>query len=62
MRLNPPCFVWNRTREEWDYLAEVIDTIIDREPSGHHHLTNDSSHAAIVVVSKGEYPDELLER
>lgn len=54
-----PCFEWCRTSEGWDYLAKLMDGLT-RVDAGHQYLTNYPSEDAIVVVSKGEYDDDVL--
>lgn len=53
-------FTWGRTSEGWDYLAELIDPIVNDRSPGHQYLTSYPSEDAIVVLSKGEYGDEVL--
>ena len=53
-------FHWSRTCEGWDYLAELIDGLIKSPGAGHQYLTRYPDEDAIVVVSKGEYTDEIL--
>ena len=53
-------FVWSRTNEGWEYLAELLDGLIQSQNSGHQYLTRFPDEDAIVVVSKGEYGDEVL--
>lgn len=54
-------FEWTRSAEGWDYLAELMDGLIRSKTAGHQYLTNYPKDDAIVVVSKGEYSDELLQ-
>jgi len=54
-----PCFEWCRTSEGWDYLAKLMDGLT-RVDAGHQYLTSYPSEDAIVVVSKGEYDDDIL--
>ncbi|RCS44651.1 hypothetical protein DTL42_17160 [Bremerella cremea] len=65
LRRNPEhsnSFIWTRTGEGWDYLAELIDSSVRAVTPGHQYLTSYPSEDAIVVVSKGEYGDEVLDR
>jgi hypothetical protein len=55
-----PRFEWIRTSEGWDYFAELINGLIASPSPGHQYLTAFPSEDAIVVVSKGEYGDEVL--
>lgn len=60
---NEQCsFIWTRTKEGWDYLAKLIAGMISAKHSGHQYLTNFPDDDAIVVVSKGEYGDEVIQR
>ena len=56
-----PVFVWHRTAEGWDYLARLIDPLAEGLGAGHQYLTSYPSEDAIVVVSKGEYGDEVFQ-
>lgn len=56
-----PEFEWRRTAEGWDYLAQLIDALVTRADPGHQYLTSYPSEDAIVVVSKGEYDDSVLQ-
>lgn len=53
-------FVWSRTNEGWEYLAELLDGLIQSQTAGHQYLTRFPDEDAIVVVSKGEYADDVL--
>jgi hypothetical protein len=53
-------FEWRRTSEGWDYLARLIAPLVASESPGHQYLTNYPGEDAIVVVSKGEYGDDVL--
>ena len=57
-----PVFKWQRSAEGWDYLAELIHVLATGTNGGHQYLTSYPSEDAIVVVSKGEYGDEVLEK
>ena len=56
-----PQFEWVQSAEEWSYLADLIDSLVRGGP-GHHYLTHYPDQDAIIVVSKGEYSDEVLSR
>ena len=58
---NTAHFEWTRSAEGWDYLAELIGGLIQSKTGGHQYLTNYPKDDAIVVVSKGEYSDDLLQ-
>jgi hypothetical protein len=53
-------YEWERTSEGWDYLAELIGDIVQSSSPCHQYLTAYPKEAAIIVVSKGEYGDEVL--
>jgi hypothetical protein len=53
-------FQWACTNERWEYLAELIDGLIESTVPGHLYLTHFPDEDAIVVVSKGEYSDSVL--
>jgi hypothetical protein len=53
-------FEWKRTAEGWDYLAKLIDSLVTDLTPGHLYLTRYPEEDAIVVVSRGEYTDEVL--
>jgi hypothetical protein len=55
-------FEWRRTAEGWDYLAELINTLVVRDRPGHQYLSSYPSEDAIIVLSKGEYQDDVLTR
>jgi len=54
-------YQWSRTCEEWDDLAELIDGLVKTTQAGHQYMTRYPDEDAIVVVSKGEYIDDVLE-
>lgn len=58
----PFCFDWTRSADGWDYLAELIDGLVQSKTAGHQYLTRYPGEDAIVVVSKGEYSDDVLAR
>jgi hypothetical protein len=55
-------FEWQRTTEGWDYLAELIDDLVRSSTPGHQYLSAYPKEDAIVVVSKGEYGDDVLQQ
>jgi hypothetical protein len=57
---SPIQFEWTRSAEGWDYLAELIDGLVQSNAVGHQYLTRYPGEDAIVVVSKGEYSDGVL--
>jgi len=55
-----PVFRWVRTCEHWDDLAELIDSSVKAVTPGHQYLNDCPTDDAIVVVSKGEYGDDVI--
>lgn len=55
-------YVWQKTAEGWDYLAELIEPLVCGSRSGHQYLSSYPSENAIIVLSRGEYGDEVLHR
>ena len=53
-------FVWRLRNKGWKYLGELIDGLIESKVAGHQYLTHFPDDDAIVVVSKGEYADNVL--
>jgi hypothetical protein len=58
--MEPPSFCWRRTAEGWDYLAKLIEPMSRGGGPCHQYLTSYPSEDVIVVVSKGEYSDDVL--
>ena len=56
-----PNFGWSRTAEGWDYFAQLVGSLVSATKAGHQYLTSYPSEDAIVVLSKGEYGDEVLD-
>ena len=57
---NRPHFVWTRSKEGWDYLAELIESMRFAKVPCHQYLTRYPDEDAIIVVSIGEYSDEVV--
>ena len=55
-------FNWLRTAEGWEYLADLIDGLVTSSNPGHQYLSNYPTEDAILVVSKGEYGDDVLSK
>jgi hypothetical protein len=55
-------FLWQRTAEGWDYLAALIDGLIKSAVPGHQYLSSYPSEDVIVVLSKGEYTEDIIRR
>ena len=53
-------FEWNHTSEGWDYIAELMNGLLGSTSAAHQYLTAYPKDDAIVVVSKGEYSDNLI--
>jgi hypothetical protein len=53
-------FEWQRTADGWQYLAALIEPIVVGFSPGHQYLTSYPREDVIVVVSKGEYGDDVL--
>jgi len=55
-----PAFEWHRTSEGWDYLAELIAPFGKSPQPCHQYLSRFPGEDAIVVLSQGEYTDDVL--
>lgn len=53
-------YLWKQTKEEWQFLGNLIQGLLDFKKPCHQYLSSYPSDDAIVVVSKGEYTDEVL--
>lgn len=58
--LHERSFTWSRTFQGWDYLAKLLDGLIESNCEGHQYLTRYPDEDAVVVVSKGEYSDSVM--
>jgi hypothetical protein len=56
-----PHFEWRKIAENWDYLAALIESLKGKGRSGHQYLSSYPSEDAIVVLSRGEYSDSVLQ-
>lgn len=54
-------FQWSHSNEEWDHMAELLDGLIRSVRPGHQYFTVHPADDALLVVSKGEYDDSLLQ-
>lgn len=54
-------FEWHLACEGWDYLAALIASSVKSATPGHQYLTSYPGQDAIVVVSKGEYDQSILD-
>jgi len=57
-----PVFEWRRSADGWDYLAELVNPFVVEFSPGHQYLTRYPGEDAIVVLSKGEYGEEVLKK
>lgn len=57
-----PEFHWHRTAEGWDYLSELLGGLVRSPIPCHQYLTAYPNEDAIVVASKGEYSEEVIQR
>jgi hypothetical protein len=57
-----PIFEWRKTQSEWQYLAEFLEDFLESDTPCHQYLSAYPDEDAIVVVSKGEYPDTVLDQ
>lgn len=55
-------FEWERSPAGWLDLAELVHGLLEDPTAGHQYLARFPRDAATVVVSKGEYSDEVLSR
>ena len=54
-------YEWKQTKEGWQFLGDLIQGLLDSKTPCHQYLSSYPSDDAIVVVSKGEYTDNVLE-
>lgn len=55
-----PSFEWHTTAAGWDHLAELVGGLIACTKRCHQYLTRYPLEDAIVVLSKGEYGDDVI--
>jgi hypothetical protein len=60
-RIIPPAFEWDQTNEGWKHLSHLTQGLLDSKTPCHQYLTASPNEDAIVILSKGEYTDEVLE-
>jgi hypothetical protein len=57
---------WVSTDEGWDYSAFLLDNLVEYQRDAHHYLSMypdpNFGKSALVIVSKGEYDDEVVFR
>jgi hypothetical protein len=58
----PDCFTWNLNAEDWNDLAYLMKGLVQSTAPCHQYLARYPGEDAIVVLSKGEYSDEVLSR
>jgi|LakMenE01Jun11ns_1017448.scaffolds.fasta_scaffold9879525_3 hypothetical protein len=56
----PPAFEWRQTSNEWKHTAELTQGFLSSNSPCHQYLTIYPIEEATVVLSKGEYADEVL--
>lgn len=54
-------FEWKRTKAGWQQLGDLIEGLLNSDTPCHQYLSMYPNEDAIVVVSKGEYTDDVLE-
>ncbi|MCA8992936.1 MAG: hypothetical protein KDA88_13185 [Planctomycetaceae bacterium] len=54
-------FTWSGQLDGWDILADLIATTVQAKHACHQYLTSYPDDDAIVVISRGEYPDEAMD-
>jgi len=57
---DPFQFEWTLSAEDWDDLAAMIYGLVSSDDVGHQYLTRHPQDDATLVVSRGEYSDEIL--
>lgn len=57
-----PVFEWRLAEEDWDDRVALLAPLVTKPGAGHQYLDHHAADDAIVVVSKGEYGDEMLAR
>jgi len=55
-----PVFEWRHHAEGWDDLAELIDPVVKTRKACHQYLDRYAHEDAIVVLSRGEYGDQVF--
>jgi hypothetical protein len=53
-------FEWRRSAEGWDEIVELMNGLIRSAVSSHQYLADSTYDDAIIVVSKGEYSDDVI--
>jgi len=53
-------FEWTLSAVQCDVITEMIDALMESKKPGHQYLTNYPADAATILVSKGEYSDEIF--
>ena len=57
--VEPDVFHWRMERDGWFEFAEWIEPLA-HQPSGHQYLRCHADDDIVVLVSSGEYPDDLM--
>ncbi len=58
----PLQFDWTQSAEDWGAIADLVGGLLESTVATHQYLTMYSAGDAVVVASKGEYPDDVLAR
>lgn len=53
-------FSWTLTRAKWDYLSKLLEGVMQSYNACHQYFSRYPGDDATVVVSKGEYKDDVL--
>ena len=56
----PASFTWYLSRQTARHFADLIDGVATSVRPSHNYLETDCSDDIVVVVSKGEYPTDML--
>ncbi len=59
---NAPIYNWSNQRQKWTYYANLVDGLLKTFKPCHQYLSSYPQEDAIVVISKGEYRDDVLNR
>ena len=53
-------FEWKLVQEDWQYQAELMEHFLSSDTPCHQYLMSCGWDEVTVVISKGEYPDSVL--
>jgi len=54
-------YTWSQSSEDWELTVCLLDGLIESPSPGHQYLARYPDGDATVVISKGEYSDEVLD-